>query len=111
MEFEPFVAFILNKIDRMKNERGWSVYKLAQEADINPQTIHNWFESGAVPTLRYLNDICRAFGITLAEFFAENDVIEVRENIKRLYETWCSLTPEEKASIESIIKNYKNKKL
>jgi transcriptional regulator with XRE-family HTH domain len=106
MEFDPFVKFILEKVDRMKTERGWSVYKLAQESGINPQTIHNWFERGAVPTLRYLYDVCRAFGITLSEFFAENKIVEVSPVLADLYDLWCCLTPDEKTSVEAILKNY-----
>jgi transcriptional regulator with XRE-family HTH domain len=110
MKFDSFVSLILEKIDRMKTERGWSVYKLAQKTGMNPQTIHNWFEQGALPTLRYLHEICNAFGITLSEFFAENKLVELSPDIESLYEMWCVLTPDEKASIETIIKNYVNNK-
>jgi transcriptional regulator with XRE-family HTH domain len=108
MEFEPFVKYILKKITRLKDERGWTIYRLAQESGINSQTIHNWFERGAMPTLKYLHEVCKAFGITLAEFFAENDLVEVTSETKTLYDEWCALSPDEQAAVKAILKVKKN---
>lgn len=101
---------ITMKIDRMRADRNWSVYKLSQESGLPAPTIRKWFQSDMFPSIPALTQICTAFGITLADFFAEGNLIEVTPKVKALYETWCSLSPDEQASIETIIKNYINKK-
>ncbi len=65
---------------RLKNlmkERGWSEYRLAKEAKISQTTITNLFKRNNLPTLPTLEAICTAFDITLAQFFIEEDLIEL----------------------------------
>lgn len=95
------------KIDRLRNDRGWSVYKLSQESGVPEQSISKWFYSGAMITIPLLEQICEAFGITLADFFAESSLIELTPEKKTLYDEWCSLTKTEQAAIKTIIKSYK----
>lgn len=64
---------VLKKIDRLRLERGWSVNNLAMEAMLTQSTLNNLYTRGAEPKLSTLRAICGAFGITLAEFFAEDD--------------------------------------
>ena len=61
---------VVAKIDGLCKERGWSTYKLAEEAGITPSTMFNMRSRGTLPSIITLNSICNAFGITLAEFFA-----------------------------------------
>ncbi|MCL2751688.1 MAG: helix-turn-helix domain-containing protein [Firmicutes bacterium] len=98
--------FVTQKIDRLRSERGWTAYKLSQESDLPAPTIRQWFKTDVFPTIPALVQICAAFGITLADFFAEGDLIEATPKIKALYNAWCSLTPDEQASVEAVIKNY-----
>ncbi|MBQ7977863.1 MAG: helix-turn-helix transcriptional regulator [Clostridia bacterium] len=97
---------IVEKIDKMRVARGWTIYKLAQESGLAQQTIHQWFEGGTIPSIPALKSICEAFNVTLAEFFAEHELIEATPQIKELYSKWCCLTHEEQASIQNIVDNY-----
>lgn len=98
------------KIDKLRYDRGWSVYRLSQESGIPNQTISKWLYKNAMITIPMLSQICEAFGITLADFFAEGNLIEVTPEVKTLYGAWCSLTSDEKSSVKAIIKNYINKR-
>jgi len=102
--------FVTQKIDRLRYERGWSAYKLSQESDLPAPTIRQWFKTDVYPTVATLTQICKAFGITLADFFAEGQLIEATPKLKGLYEMWCALTPDEQSSVEAIVKNYLNGK-
>ncbi|MBQ8375062.1 MAG: helix-turn-helix transcriptional regulator [Clostridia bacterium] len=62
---------ILEKIDALRRERGWSVNNLAMEAMITQSTLNNLYTRKTDPKISTLTAICNAFGITLAEFFAE----------------------------------------
>ena len=73
---------VLEKIDRMRREKGWSMYKLADEALIGQSTIANMFTRKTLPSLTTLYQICEAFGITLSEFFDEKK--ELSEDAKLL---------------------------
>lgn len=64
---------ILEKIDALRKERGWSLNNLAMEAELTQSTVNNLFLRNSEPKLSTLRAICGAFGITLSEFFAEED--------------------------------------
>lgn len=64
---------ILNKIDGLRKERGWSVNNLAMEAMLTQSTLNNLYTRKTEPKLSTLRAICSAFGISLAEFFAEEE--------------------------------------
>lgn len=65
---------ILEKIDKLRIERGWSVNNLAMEAMLTQSTINNLYVRQAEPKLSTLRAICSAFGITLSEFFADEEL-------------------------------------
>lgn len=66
---------IVDKIDALRRERGWSVNYLALEAMLTQSTVNNMYQRHAEPKLSTLRALCGAFGITLGEFFAEDDDI------------------------------------
>lgn len=101
---------IAAKIDKLRNDRGWSVYRLSQESGIADQSISNWLYNGSMITIPLLEQVCQAFGITLADFFAEGDMVELTPEKKALHDDWCSLTLSEQTAVKAIIKSYKDKK-
>ncbi|MBQ7642576.1 MAG: helix-turn-helix transcriptional regulator [Clostridia bacterium] len=60
---------VLDKIEELRNERGWSKNKLALEAMITQSTLNNLYIRNSEPKLSTLRAICGAFGITLSDFF------------------------------------------
>lgn len=101
---------IVKKIDKLRVSRGWTFYKLSQESGLSQQTFTQWFNNNTIPTIPALISVCNAFGITLADLFAENNLIEVTPRLQQLYNNWCILSPDEQNSVELIINNYiKNK--
>lgn len=67
---------ILEKIDKLRTERGWSINNLAMEAMLTQSTLNNLYARKTEPKISTLTAICNAFGITLSEFFAEEIEIE-----------------------------------
>lgn len=101
---------ILEKIENLKNEKGWSIYKLAEEAGITQSTLANLFARKSIPSIKTLEQICNAFNITLAEFFAENLEIEYIEDIST-FKKYKNLDDKDKELIKLIIKKLlENKK-
>lgn len=98
------------KIDKMRVSRGWSFYRLSQESGLSQQTFTKWMNGKTTPTLLALQAVCDAFEISLAEFFAEDEIIVVTPEVKELFNDWQVLTKEEKASVMAIVKNYIKKR-
>ena len=102
---------IILKLDKLREERGLSIYKLTQVADISQQTYHNWLDGKSSPTLFAFEKILDAMGVSLGEFFMEGNFVEVTEDIKTFFQDYKCLNDEEKASVNQIVKNHlKNKR-
>ena len=53
------------------------MYELAQEAGITQSTLTSMMKRGNPPKIETLTCICEAFGITLAQFFMEDEQLEI----------------------------------
>ncbi len=85
------------RIKQLMEERGWTDYRLAKEANLSHSTVTNMFNRNNAPTLPTLEAVCNAFGITLAQFFAEgHDSSELTEEQRILFARWSTLTDEQK---------------
>ncbi len=90
---------ILKKINKIRLDRGWSVYRLSIESGIPQSTITNMFNRETLPSITTLECLCNAFGITMSDFFKqeaeENDTTKLD---KELLELFNKLTEQEKNS-------------
>ncbi len=84
------------RIRQLMEERGWTDYRLAKEAKLSHSTVTNMFNRNNAPTLPTLEAVCRAFGITLAQFFTEDKDSQMTEEQQKLFSTWSTLTDEQK---------------
>lgn len=85
-----------SKLRQLMSERGWTAYRLAKESGLSESTLANIFKRNTVPSISTLEAVCTAFGISLAQFFAEQDMVELTPELKELFDNWVSLTPEQK---------------
>lgn len=90
---------ILEKIDRLRKARGWSVNNLAMEAMLTQSTVNNLYMRNSEPKLSTLRAICNAFGITLSEFFAEEDETQDEDVAERLHRRIDALPPSRQAAL------------
>lgn len=68
---------VIDRIHELREQRNWSVYTLALEAGLTQSTLASMLQRNTPPKIDTLQCICDAFGITLAQFFLENEQIEV----------------------------------
>ena len=68
---------INRKIIDMCNERGWSIYELSLQSGITQSTLNSMLHRGNPPKIENLKCICEAFGITLSQFFLEDESTEI----------------------------------
>lgn len=88
-------------------DRGWTKYRLSKECGLSESTLANIFRRNVEPSIATLEAICRGFGITLSQFFADGDMVELSPELKELFDEWVSLTPEQKASLLQLLRSIK----
>ena len=88
---------VQKRIRDLMKLRGWTDYRLAKEASLSHSTVTNMFNRNNAPTLPTLEAVCRAFGITLAQFFADEvDPAQLTDEQRTLFARWSSLTERQK---------------
>ena len=98
---------VLERIETFRKERGWSVNNLAMEAMLTQSTLNNLYSRKTEPKLSTLRSICGAFGITLAEFFSEDNALPEREELDlRLYRAVAKLSGEQKDALLTLLKSF-----
>jgi transcriptional regulator with XRE-family HTH domain len=95
---------ILEKITRLRKERGWSLYKLAKMANIPQSTLSNLFNRENSPTITTLVAICNAFDISLAQFFSDISDSTLTDEQKELLTNWSLLSKSQKEKVVIYIK-------
>ena len=91
------------RIKELMEERGWSEYRLAIASGLSQSTVANIFNRNTTPSVATLESICNGFGITLAQFFAEGDMVELTEEQKEMFAAWSALTREQKDVLAQLI--------
>ena len=98
----------MNTLERIRYHmklRGWSEYRLAKEADLSQSTIANIFRRDTIPSIPTLECICKAFGLTLSQFFADTD--EDDDETKGEHELlmiWSTLSKEQQTLVKQLIR-------
>ena len=86
------------RLRQLLAERGWTKYQLSKKSGLSESTLAYIFRRNNTPSIVTLESICRAFGITLSQFFAEGEMVELTPELK-----WVNLTPEQKAAVYNMI--------
>lgn len=97
---------ITKRLVELQQRYGWSDYKIAKEAGLSPNTVSNIYRRGNTPSMVTLEALCKAFGITMAQFFAEGDLVELTPELRELFDRWTALTDAQKAALLQIMKTY-----
>ena len=84
---------ILAEITRLRLMRNWTEYELAQHSGLSQSTISTWYRKNQIPTVQTLDKVCKGFGITLSQFFAEDgDTLHLTLEQRELLDKWAALT-------------------
>lgn len=95
---------LIARITELLDERGWSKYQLAKEANISQSTISSMMKRGNNPTVSTIERCCQAFGITVAEFF-NSDLREKELTLeeRKLVSDWRRLSPDMQSAVRQMI--------
>ena len=99
---------VISRIENLMDERKWTAYRLAKETGLSSSTITNMFRRNTVPSIPTLETICEAFGITLAQFFAEDlNMVALTPEQKSFFDHWANLTPQQKELLDKHVYEFK----
>lgn len=97
---------ILERITKLREDRHWTEYQLAERSGLTQSTISSWYRKNMLPTIPSLSRICDAFEITISQFFMEDNtsVIEVTPEQLQLLQAAGKLTPEQIEKLADFLK-------
>lgn len=96
---------ISQRIKELAEARGWTEYRLVKESKLPASTIANIYHRNTIPSIPTLETICNTFGISLSQFFSNDNMISLTEEQAELLNSWASLTPEQKKSLLDLMKS------
>ena len=95
---------IKEKITKIRKQKGWSLSKLATQAGLTTTTVYNWYnDKNATPSRDSIEDVCVAFGVSVAEFYADIEMDNLTEKEIRLLELFRKIPEKEQEKALSML--------
>ena len=91
------------RLQQLMDERGWTIYRVAKEADIPWSTVRNMFKRNTEPSIATLECICRGMGLTLPQFFDIDNEMGLSDEQRQLVQRWSKLTDKNKRLIRELL--------
>jgi len=97
---------VLEKIRQYRIERNWTEYQLAEKSELPQSTISSWYRKNQIPTIPSMEKICKAFGITLAQFFTDDnsETVQITNSQSNLLHEWNRLTERQKSVVLDLLR-------
>lgn len=88
---------VLERISELREQKKWTEYQLAEHSGLTQSTISSWYRKDILPTLPSLERICIAFGISISQFFDDNnsEITLINQKQKQLLEYASKLDNEQ----------------
>lgn len=100
---------VIQRIKQLASDRSWTEYRLVKETGLAASTIANIYHRDTIPGIPTLEILCKAFGITLSQFFSDDHMISLSEEQARLLEHWSTITPEHRTILIELLKSISKK--
>lgn len=91
------------RLKQLMDERGWTIYKVAKEADIPWSTVRNMFKRNTEPSITTLECICRGMGITLPQFFDTENQMGLTVEQRQFIQQWNKLNNRDKRLVGELL--------
>lgn len=100
---------IIEKLNKLRLERNMSVYRLAELSGLNQSTLANTFSRGTVPSIKNLELLLDTLGLTLSQFFTEDEELTLlSQSEKELIKNFRRLPESIKNSVQEIVNSVPN---
>lgn len=97
------------RLQSLMDERGRTIYRLENESDVAWTTIRNMFARNTEPSIATLEALCKGMGITLVQFFDEDNSMGLLPEHAQLLQQWGRLRENDKRLIQELIDSLNEK--
>ena len=89
----------------MRLEKGWTEYELAERSELTQSTISSWYRKNLIPSIPSLERICDAFGITLSQFFQDDEPFSknITKEQMEILNRWNRLTKDQRKKLADFL--------
>lgn len=95
---------VVKRIKDLCAAYSWTYYRLAKESGITYSTLNAMMNKGTIPSIPTLSKICNGFGISVSQFFAEDDLeAALSESQRQHLINWNELTAENRLCADKFI--------
>ena len=94
---------ILKKLDKLRKEKGLSIFKLTELAGLSENTIYNWYNKGSKPTIEALKAVCDVLNVSLSYFFSETISESISAQEEELLTLFRALIPDQKELCKKLL--------
>ena len=94
---------VKERLQQLMDERGWTIYKVAKEADIPWSTVRNMFKRNTEPSIATLESICKGMGMTLPQFFDVDNQMGLTDEQRQLISQWSKLNDRNKRLVSDLV--------
>lgn len=94
---------VLEKIEELMKQHKFSKYRLAKESGIKKSTVTTIFNKRSTVSLYNLSKMCKAFDLTLSEFFAMLEEPKTETGQDFPLNWWHSLPPDKRRQVATIM--------
>ncbi len=98
------------RLRELLDKSGWTEYRLSKNSGLSQSTLANIFKRNTIPSIKTIEAICNGFGITLAQFFSDGEMVELTPELKELFERWIILEPDQKDALLVMLRAFQDKK-
>lgn len=96
---------VARKIIELRRKYGISQYQLSKLSGVSQSALSEIERGIKQPTITTIENICRAFNITLADFFAEKEP-EIPPEVRSLINTAANLSPTQIQLLDSFLQTF-----
>lgn len=105
----PAENYIIERIEYFCKKKALTRYRLAQKSGIAQSSLSTLLNRKSVPSIPTLEKICNGLDITLAQFFAGDDIPDLTDQEKELIAAWSNLNENQRALVMAYIQGLSQK--
>ena len=94
---------VKERLQQLMDERQWTIYRVAKEADIPWSTVRNMFKRNTEPSIGTLEAICKGMGMTLPQFFDVENQMGLTDEQRQLINQWSKLDERKKQLVSELM--------
>ncbi|MCH4191731.1 MAG: helix-turn-helix transcriptional regulator [Butyrivibrio sp.] len=82
---------VVDRICKLCNDKNMTTYQLSKASELPETTVYNMMQRKSIPTLPILFSICKGLEITPAQFFMEDQIVELSESEREIIQIYRTL--------------------